>query len=108
MFPMRSHGAMPDIRPEEISLATCDGAGWSVGLSCLPCRTLFPIQLAPLRRHKLFRRPLVWLPQESRPVFRCKRCGSPASGIYVSRPGDGQVCSVDLLDKKARERLRNA
>ncbi len=98
---------MPEIRDTEISLATCDGAGWGVGLACEPCRALFPIQLEPLRRHKLFHRPLVWLHQQTRPVFRCKRCGSPASGLYVSRAGDGQVWSVDLLDNKAREQLRN-
>ncbi len=98
---------MPDIRDTEISLATCDGAGWNVALSCEPCGALFPIRLDPLRRHKLFHRPLVYLHQSSKPVFRCKRCGSPASGLFVSRAGDGRVWSVDLLDKRAREKLRN-
>lgn len=86
---------MPEIRPEEISLATCDAAGWSVGLSCDPCRALYPMQLEALRDHKHYRRPLVYIAKDG-VVFRCSRCKSPASGISVSRRGDGQVLSVKL------------
>lgn len=87
---------MPEIRDEEISLGTCDGAGWDVGLGCDPCRALFPVQLEALRGHKDFRRPLVHLAQERRVVFRCSRCKSPASEVFVSRRGDGRVLSVKL------------
>lgn len=86
---------MPDIRPEEISLATCDGAGWEVGLACDPCKALFPMQLEALRGHKLFRRPLVYMAKDG-VVFRCSRCKAPASEIFVSRHGDGRVFAVKL------------
>ena len=88
---------MPEIRPEEISLATCDAAGWNVSLSCAPCRCMFPIQIEPLRRHPKYRRPFVWIAQETRPVFRCNQCKTPAEKLFVSRRGDGEVYSLALL-----------
>ena len=88
---------MPEIRDDEISLATCLAARWSVSVSCGPCRCLKPVQLENLTRHRRFGRPLVWLAKDRRPLFRCAACKSPSTGIFVSRPGDGPVFKVDLI-----------
>lgn len=88
---------MPEIRPDEISLATCAAARWTVNVSCGPCQVLRPVQLDRLVRHPRFGRPLVWIAKDRAPLFRCKTCNSPCTGIFVARPGDGSVFHVDLL-----------
>jgi len=87
---------MPEIRDDEISLATCLAARWTVSVSCGgPCNVLRPLALEGLTRHPRFNRPLVWMKRD-KPMFRCKACKSPVAAYYVSRPGDGPVFKVEM------------
>jgi hypothetical protein len=85
---------MPEIRPEEISLAVCDAAGWSVTAECDPCKLLGVVQLEQARGRAAYRRPILHLLNDAKPHFRCRRCGWPSEAVFVSRPGDGQVAEL--------------
>ena len=81
---------MPEIRLEEISLATCLAARWKVSISCSgPC-PVRPLDLEGLSKHPRFSRPLVWMKRD-KPMFRCQTCKTPVAAYFVSRPGDGPV-----------------
>ncbi len=85
---------MPTILDNEISLAVCDGAGWSVSANCETCRILGAIDPAAARRHVHYRRPIVHLLADAKPWFRCSRCGMASEIIFVSRQGDGRLAKL--------------
>lgn len=85
---------MPTIQDEEISLAVCDAAGWTVLAQCVPCRLLVNVPLEPLRNWPMYRRALVHVLGDSKVHFRCTRCLEPAASLHITRRGPGRKVAV--------------